>query len=105
MTHNWIQFKVSAPVEVRPDPVGFVSYCPPLDIYSQGPTEEEALENIVEAIQLFLESCFTRGTLDKVLRDCGFELDEKFIPSKPNKDEHMVAVPLSLVARDQAHAA
>lgn len=102
MTQNWIQFQISVPAEVRPDQVGHVSYCPPLDIYSQGPTRETALENLVEAIQLFFESCYERGTLDKVLRDCGFEPEKEFIPTE---GEQMVAVPLSLVARGQAHAA
>ena len=67
MTQNWIQFQISVPAEVRSDSVGYVSCCPPLDIYSQGPTKETALENLVEAIQLFFESCYERGTLDKVL--------------------------------------
>jgi predicted RNase H-like HicB family nuclease len=34
---------------------GYVSLCPELDIASQGSTKEEAKENLVEAIELFLE--------------------------------------------------
>ncbi len=34
---------------------GFVSLCPELDIASQGDTVEEALRNLKEAVELFLE--------------------------------------------------
>ncbi len=35
---------------------GYVSLCPELDIASQGDTIEEARANLIEAIQLFLET-------------------------------------------------
>jgi predicted RNase H-like HicB family nuclease len=35
---------------------GYVSLCPELDIASQGDTVEEARSNLVEAIELFLET-------------------------------------------------
>jgi predicted RNase H-like HicB family nuclease len=34
---------------------GFVSLCPELDVASQGNTVEEALKNLKEAVELFLE--------------------------------------------------
>jgi predicted RNase H-like HicB family nuclease len=34
---------------------GFVSLCPEFDIASQGETVEEALSNLKEAVELFLE--------------------------------------------------
>jgi predicted RNase H-like HicB family nuclease len=34
---------------------GFVSFCPELDIASQGETEDSALQNLREAVELFLE--------------------------------------------------
>ena len=61
------------PVEVREEGAYFVTVCPPLDVCSQGDTEEAALVNLGEALHLFVESCFERGTLDEVLKDCGFE--------------------------------
>jgi len=33
----------------------FVALCPELDVASQGPTVEEALANLKEAVELFLE--------------------------------------------------
>lgn len=35
---------------------GYVSLCPELDIASQGDTVEEARSNLVEAVELFLET-------------------------------------------------
>ncbi len=34
---------------------GYVSLCPELDVASQGETVEEALKNLKEAVELFLE--------------------------------------------------
>ena len=45
--------KFTAIIEREDD--GYVSLCPELDIASQGSTKEEAKENLVEAIELFLE--------------------------------------------------
>ncbi len=39
---------------------GYVSLCPELDIASQGATIEEARANLIEAIQLFLETAPAR---------------------------------------------
>ncbi len=34
---------------------GFAAFCPELDIASQGETEDSALQNLKEAVELFLE--------------------------------------------------
>ena len=52
----------------------YVSYCPTLDLYSQGETLEEAKKNIIEATTLFIESCIEDNTLGQILEDCGFSL-------------------------------
>ncbi|MBI3737114.1 type II toxin-antitoxin system HicB family antitoxin [Candidatus Sumerlaeota bacterium] len=46
---------------------GFTVYCPELDIYSQGETEEESLVNIREAAELHLEEIGETG-LRRVIR-------------------------------------
>jgi len=51
----------------------YISSCPILDVVSQGETEEEAKNNLVEAVTAFAISCFERGTLEKVLEQCGFK--------------------------------
>lgn len=102
-----IRFEVCMPYEIEKDGNANVSSCPPLDVFSQGDTEKEALENLVEAIQCFLESCLSRHVLDKVLSDLGFELAVSQEHNENNnlEDEHMINVPISLVAHGQAHAA
>lgn len=64
----------------REKPGMYVSYCPALDLYSQGATVKEARANIAEAVQLFIESCFERGTLRDVLLECGFRLTGGKLP-------------------------
>ena len=73
LTDTGIGFKFDVPIQVRPDDVGYVAGCPSLDVFSQGTTEEAAVENLNEALSLFMLSCFERGTLVQVLKDCGFE--------------------------------
>lgn len=36
--------------------IGYVALCPGLDIASQGMTVEEARQNLIEAVELFLET-------------------------------------------------
>ena len=98
---NRIRFELAVPADVRKDGNHFVSFCPALDVYSQGPGEEAALDNLAEALQLFVESCLARGTLDRVLKACGFEPDAD---REAVDERHLIHVPLSLVAREQARA-
>ena len=101
---NRIQMDLTVPAEVWRDGNHFVSFCPPLDVYSQGPDEKAALDNLVEALQLFIGSCIDRGTLDQVLKDCGFEPDTAPEPvGEPSADPRMIRVPFPLVAHEQAH--
>ncbi len=65
-------FTVTLPFQLRKEDGVYLSCCPPLDVWSQGMTAKEARENLVEAVGLFISSCFVRGTLDSVLRECGF---------------------------------
>ena len=74
MEPNCIQFRASMPFEIEQDGDAYVSSCPPLDVFSQGDTEEEAMQNLMEAIDLFLESCIRRQTLEKVLSDRGIDI-------------------------------
>lgn len=47
------EFKLSAVITKEDDE--FVSWCPELDIASQGATVEEALDMLKEAVELYLE--------------------------------------------------
>ena len=48
---------------------GFTVYCPELDIYTQGETEEECLENLREAAALHLEELGFKGTEIKIRKE------------------------------------
>lgn len=62
----------------------FIAYCPPLDLTTQGRTEKEAKDNLIEASEFFLISCLERGTLDQALRELGFvPLKEASFSQKP----------------------
>lgn len=67
------------PATVIQDENWFVSSCPPLDVWSQGRTKEEALANLADAVSEFFLSCYARGTLMQVFRDAGFTVSEKAI--------------------------
>ncbi|OQX19621.1 MAG: hypothetical protein BWK80_36630 [Desulfobacteraceae bacterium IS3] len=51
----------------------YVASCPALDVFSQGETEKQAEKNLKESLCLFLTSCIERGTLNDVLKECGFK--------------------------------
>ena len=53
--------------------IAYVAGSTALDIYSQGDTEEEAIEMAKEAITLTLECIAEDGTLDEHLRSCGLK--------------------------------
>lgn len=94
MTLN-IDFVIELPINLEKKGKWFISSCPILDVYSQGRTEEEAKENIIDALSLFFLSCFERGTLDAVLKECGFRpLMKKRISKHLKKPENYVSVPI-----------
>ncbi len=70
----------------------WVTGCPALDLFSQGKTKEEAKRCLEEAIEIWVEDCLERGTLDSALREVGFH---KVHPStlRPGQ-EHIVVRPV-----------
>lgn len=73
------------PISVKKQKVGYISSCPVFDVWSQGKNKKEAEKNIKEAVSLFIVSCFERGTLDQVFKDCGFHPLHKPARKKPAK--------------------
>ena len=95
-----VKLEFTLPAGVREADDGgahYVSVCPPLDVLSQGDSEEAALANLAEALQLFIESCFERGTLEEVLKDCGFALGRN--NREVAEGQRVVRIPLPLVAQ------
>lgn len=86
----------------------WVSYCPSLDLSSQGDTREEARDAVSEAAQLWFDSCVERGTLAEALAELGWhaippgkkatpdmdtiEVAAKRVPSAPRGEEFEVDV-------------
>ncbi len=68
-----ITLTAKLPIQITKKTKWFVASCPALDVASQGETRELARKNISEALTLFLRSCLERGTLDAVLKQCGFQ--------------------------------
>ena len=89
-----VKFEMRVPAHVKRDGELFVAVCEPLDVVSQGPDEAKALENLVEALQLFIETCFEMGTFEQVLKQCGFHPGE----IKDGDESGWINVPLSFVA-------
>ena len=52
----------------------YIAHCPPLDITTQGKTEAQARKNLKEAAELFVVSCFERGTFEQALRELGWRV-------------------------------
>lgn len=94
MRKQQLQMSFKLPMVIQKDGDMFVSSCPVLDVYSQGASEAKAEENLKEALTLFLETCFEMGTLNDVLKSCGFQPSRR--KSQQNVSEnHMIDIPLS----------
>ncbi len=50
---------------------GYSVICTDLDVASQGETVDEALDNIKEAVELYLESAQELGIMDQILEKLG----------------------------------
>ncbi|MEN6438185.1 MAG: hypothetical protein ABFD97_06345 [Syntrophobacter sp.] len=96
------------PIQITKKPKWFVASCPAFDVASQGETEELAKKNIAEALTMFLRSCVERGTLDAVLKECGFcsvvEHDQDAESAEYAAGQEYVDIPLHLLSRfEDAH--
>ena|SRR3989344_7652321 len=57
----------------------WVSYNPEFQVASCGPTPKKAESNLKEAIRGVLETCEDIGTLEEIMQDAGFLLEDKKI--------------------------
>ena len=70
--HESVHITVSVRAVMRREGRRWVVGCPKLDIWSQGSTREDAQRCLREAVELWVEDCVSRGTLDQALREVGF---------------------------------
>ena len=95
-----VTFSAKLPLKLIKRKKWVVASCPILDVHSQGETPEKAKKNLTEAISLFFISCFERGTLDSVLKQCGFTPKKGFPlrkTSKPATPQDYINVPIPFV--------
>lgn len=72
LVNRFMEHQILLNVILVADPNGgYVAQCPELDVTSQGETVEEALKNIKEASELYLESAEELGIMDEVLEKLG----------------------------------
>lgn len=83
------EFIITLPCTLKKRKKWVLASCPALDIHSQGDTEKAAKANLVEAMASFLISCFERGTLDAVLKDCGFTLERHLTVTRDKKSTNV----------------
>jgi len=53
----------------------FIAHALPLDVCSAGDTPEVARAALREAVDLFISTARDRGTLEEVLEECGYRLE------------------------------
>jgi hypothetical protein len=84
-----------------------VGYCPALNLYSQGASETEAQDAVVDAAELFIIECYKRDILHKVLRERGMTeaaapptnaADRQYIRIEHYDNQFERAVPIELLS-------
>ena len=101
MSSRHLELRFKIPFEIYLEGGYYISSCPPLDVFSQGVTEQEAFDNLGEALGLFLEGCYEMGTLVTVLKECGFGV----ITSETTSYEGMsfIDIPIHLTATEMSN--
>lgn len=103
MKNRKVELGFNLPVKIIKKRKWYVASCPILDVFSQGPTAEQAKKNLGEALTAFLTSCIERSTLDAVLKECGFKPILK--PAKkegivPKEDYINIPIPFLVKSRN-----
>ena len=92
--------RLSLLIEESPDG-GFVSYCPELRIASQGESEGEALNNLRDATDTFLNTIESLGDRERIFEELGLEVylaeprDAVSFDIKPRQAVSSLVVPLT----------
>ncbi len=67
-----------------------------------GQTEKQAEKNLRESLCLFLTSCIERGTLEAVLKECGFRHIPDSAPEIKSQERYL-SIPLHLLSDKAVH--
>lgn len=71
-----MESKLLLNVLVKQEDKGYSVICPELNVASQGETFEESIDNIKEAVELYIESAEELGILDEVLEQIGLTKED-----------------------------
>ena len=71
-----MESKLLLNVIMKQEDRGYSVICPELNVASQGETFEEAIANIKEALELYLESAEELGIIDEVLEQLGLTKED-----------------------------
>lgn len=63
-------------IVVRKEQGRYSSWCPELDVASQGDTVEEARQNLQEAVELHVETMVENGDLNELLEKVGLTVQD-----------------------------
>ncbi|HEY3129585.1 MAG TPA: hypothetical protein VGL91_09005 [Acidobacteriota bacterium] len=74
-----LAFQLAGAIRFDKEIAVHVSYCPALDIFSQGNTQDEAKQALQSAVQMFVMRCYEKGTLLTVLKDRGFAASQPIL--------------------------
>ena len=67
-----IRLEVRLTGYVRREGRKWVAVCPALGVASQGRDRADAERCLQQAVEIWIDSCVERGTLEQALRECGF---------------------------------
>jgi predicted RNase H-like HicB family nuclease len=68
-----VQITVNLRAVLRRDGRKWVAGCSKLNVWTQGSSRADAERSLREAVELWVEDCLARGTLDQALREVGFQ--------------------------------
>ncbi len=92
-----VTFTISFPIDVKKEVRYYVASCPILDVWACGKTQTDAVKNLKDTLQLFLAHCFDHGTLEMVLKGCGFTSLKKSLYQDKRCQLDEMEVPLPFV--------
>ena len=86
--------KIDYTVHVWKEDQQFLAHAMPLDVMSAGATAEMARQALEEAVGLFLKVAADMGTLEDVLEESGYQVDEGRWTSPPwvSIERHVLSV-------------
>ncbi|GEM_PF-2565840 len=93
--------KLEVAAELFPEESVIVAYARSLDLSSCGRTQNDAIHALIEAIRLFLKVSQERGTLERILIENGFVLQDDLwrVPAQTENWTADNIVPLEKVTR------